>query len=301
MSNHKAVIDLGTNTFHLLIVAPDEQLGFREVFRERRFIKLAEGGIEYLSDAAVQRGLEALVDFKSELDRHQVVEVRAIGTAALRTARNGSAFIELVKDMTGIQIELIDGSEEARLIHLGVALATPLGTERGLIMDIGGGSVEFIIADVEKVYWAQSFPVGVAVLYERFHKNEPISEAEQMALRAFLKEQLRPLGNALDRYPCQDLLGASGTFDVLEDILVEEKPFPLHSSFPTAAFSPVAQKMIQASLRERLEMAEMPSARAEMIVVALLLLEFVLSLQPFEQIFVSAYALKEGVLTEMLA
>jgi exopolyphosphatase/guanosine-5'-triphosphate,3'-diphosphate pyrophosphatase len=97
------------------------------------------------------------------------------------------------------------------------------------------------------------------------------------------------------------LLGASGTFDVLEDILVEEKPFPLHSSFPTAAFSPVAQKMIQASLRERLEMAEMPSARAEMIVVALLLLEFVLSLQPFEQIFVSAYALKEGVLTEMLA
>jgi exopolyphosphatase/guanosine-5'-triphosphate,3'-diphosphate pyrophosphatase len=230
MSNHKAVIDLGTNTFHLLIVAPDEQLGFREVFRERRFIKLAEGGIEYLSDAAVQRGLEALVDFKSELDRHQVVEVRAIGTAALRTARNGSAFIELVKDTTGIQIELIDGSEEARLIHLGVALATPLGTERGLIMDIGGGSVEFIIADVEKVYWAQSFPVGVAVLYERFHKNEPISEAEQMALKAFLKEQLRPLGNALDRYPCQDLLGASGTFDVLEDILVEEKPF--HCTLP---------------------------------------------------------------------
>jgi exopolyphosphatase/guanosine-5'-triphosphate,3'-diphosphate pyrophosphatase len=301
MSNHKAVIDLGTNTFHLLIVAPDEQLGFREVFRERRFIKLAEGGIEYLGDAAVQRGLEALVDFKSELDRHQVVEVRAIGTAALRTARNGSAFIKLVKDTTGIQIELIDGSEEARLIHLGVALATPLGTERGLIMDIGGGSVEFIIADVEKVYWAQSFPVGVAVLYERFHKNEPISEAEQMALKAFLKEELQSLIFALERYPCRDLLGASGTFDVLEDILVEEKPFPLHSSFPTAAFSPVAQKMIQASLRERLEMAEMPSARAEMIVVALLLLEFVLSLQPFEQIFVSAYALKEGVLTEMLA
>jgi exopolyphosphatase/guanosine-5'-triphosphate,3'-diphosphate pyrophosphatase len=301
MSNHKAVIDLGTNTFHLLIVAPDEQLGFREVFRERRFIKLAEGGIEYLGDAAVQRGLEALVDFKSELDRHQVVEIRAIGTAALRTARNGSAFIELVKETTGIQIELIDGSEEARLIHLGVALATPLGTERGLIMDIGGGSVEFIIADEEKVYWAQSFPVGVAVLYERFHKNEPISEAEQMALKAFLKEELQSLIFALERYPCRDLLGASGTFDVLENILVEEKPSPLHSSFPTSAFTPIAQKMIKASLRERLEMAEMPSARAEMIVVALILLEVVLSLQPFEQIYVSAYALKEGVLTEMLA
>ncbi len=294
------VIDLGTNTFHLLIVEKGENPPFKELHRERRYIKLAENGIEKIGAAAFARGLAALETFKSELDYYGVTKVKAIGTAALRTASNASEFIRQVKAYTDIEVQLISGGEEAKLIHLGVIQAVPIGKEKGLIMDIGGGSVEFIIADSEKVFWAQSFPVGVAVLFNRFHKNDPIETAEVNAVENFLEKELQPLLGALQTCKTPKVIGASGSFEVVENMVPTSTRHPLHTLVPVAQFFPLHKKILASSLMQRLQMKDLPSSRADLIVVAFTLMHFIIRRAKIEEIIVSAYAMKEGALREMM-
>lgn len=295
-----AVIDLGTNTFHLLVCRTTTQGELEEVYRERCFVKLAESGIEKIGAAAYQRGQQALLAFREHLDRLGVQSYRALATAALRRAKNGAKFIEEARDDAGIDIQLITGEEEAYLIGKGVMAA--LGDAligKSLIMDIGGGSVEFIIADERSTYFSQSFPVGLAVLYDKFHHTEPIAEGEIAALQAYLLEVLSPLIAALKEWPCGRLVGAAGVFDLLVDILDAK---PIRSSaylLETAKLNDFSRPVIEADLEERLEMANLPTERADLIVVAMLLLDAALGLLNGKELIVSNYAMKEGALLEM--
>jgi len=294
-----AVIDLGTNTFHLLIVSSNSEDSFSELYRERKFIKLGENGVECIGDAPYLRGINALVSFKKILDSHLVDDVRVFGTAALRTASNGKQFVKEVKEKTNLNITLISGDEEARLIYLGVRQAVSFGTDMGMIMDIGGGSVEFIIANKEEIFWAQSFPIGVSVLKNKFHNTEPISKEEIGDIGKHLDETLGPLKIALKDYPVNNLIGASGTFDVLELMLVQKKLSEVHSEVRASDFDPLYQKLLKTTLDERLQMSNLPNDRADMIIVALVLIDYILKLARIEKITVSAYAMKEGMLSEM--
>ncbi|MEM1218945.1 MAG: phosphatase [Bacteroidota bacterium] len=294
-----AVIDLGTNTFHLLIVETTTQ-GFKELRRERRFIKLAENGIERIGAAPYQRGLNALIEFRSILDQYPVQGIRAFGTAALRTAENGVAFIEHAREQAKIDVLLIPGKEEARLIHLGVGQAIPALEESILIMDIGGGSVEFIIADGQQVHWSQSFPIGVAVLFRAFHQADPITPAERTALRAFLENTLGPLKTALQTFPAQTLVGASGTFDVLEALLPTRSLTSHGAEMLVEHYFPFWKKVQGSTQAERLQMPGMPKDRADMIVVALELVAYIIELAQIERIWISQFAMKEGMLAEMI-
>lgn len=294
------VIDLGTNTFHLLIVEANGDGTFREIYRKQHFVKLAEEGIQTIGAAPFARGLDVMLQFKQTLDEQQVTNLQAFGTAALRTASNGLDFITKVKDQTGIEVELITGDREAALIHQGVLQAVPFSDERMLIMDIGGGSVEFIIADKNQVYWAESFPIGVAVLQKKFHHNDPIASQEIEATRQFLQAQLQALKAALVEFATHTLVGASGTFDVLENILVNNKTHPYHSYLNASAFPDFYDKVVNMTLQERLDMEGMPAIRADMIVVALILVDVVIKMAAIQQIVISAFAMKEGMLYEMI-
>lgn len=298
MKNY-GVIDLGTNTFHLLVAGWENGAGFREQCRERRFVKLGEEGLERIGPDAYRRGLQTVREFKRIMESCRVDHLRAIGTAALRTADNGMAFIREVAEQTGIRVQLVDGDEEARLIHLGVIQAIPFDDEPRMIMDIGGGSVELIIADQHEVHWAQSFPVGVAVLQRRFHQSDPITQREIKALRHFLQCELDALFPVVKRFAIDELVGASGTFEVLEDLLPVDGNNPLHTTFSTSVFHPFFRHILTTTHRERLDMEKLPDSRADMFVVALLLLEFILRKTGARRIAVSKYAMKEGVLWEM--
>ena len=295
-----AVIDLGTNTFHLLIAEPDGAGRFRELYRERRFVKLAEEGIERIGPVPFQRGIDTLVAYAEKLKEYDVSAVRALGTAALRTADNGEVFIRRAEREANIRIELIHGREEARLISRGVLQAIPPTQDRMLIMDIGGGSVEFIIAGPEGVHWAESFPVGVAVLYRHFHRTEPIAETEIRQLQAFLDEQLRELTERLAEYPTPRLVGAAGTFDVVADLLGDGQPTPHSTRIRLDRFRELYFPILSSTREERLAMEEVPPERADMIVVALILVDRVLELMGARELLVSQYSMKEGALVEMV-
>lgn len=296
-----AVIDLGTNTFHLLIAEPDGAGGFRELYRERRFVKLAEAGIERIGPVQYERGQETLLHFAQELLRWQVAHVRAIGTAALRTADNGEQFVRQAEREAGIRIQLIPGAEEARLITQGVLLAVPATAERTLIMDIGGGSVEFIIADESGVYWAESFPVGVAVLYKYFHHTEPIAEDEVRQVRDFLEKQLAPLRAKLGEFPTEHLIGAAGTFDVIADLTGIEPRFPHSTRVDLSRFKALYYRLLATTREERHALPDIPHERADMIVVAFILIDYVLQIMQPKVATVSSYSMKEGIMSEMLA
>ncbi|MFT4664838.1 MAG: exopolyphosphatase/guanosine-5'-triphosphate,3'-diphosphate pyrophosphatase, partial [Gammaproteobacteria bacterium] len=273
-----AVIDLGTNTFHLLIVAPSESDTFLELCRERIFVKLAEEGIERIGAAPFERGLAAMRRFKTILDEQEVKQLKAFGTAALRTASNAGLFIQRIKEETNIEVAIIDGDEEALLIYQGVRQVVNFGVEKGLIMDIGGGSVEFILANQNGVIWAQSFPIGVAVLTRKFHQEDPISETAITALHHFLDNILQPLHEILRQHNVDNLIGASGTFDVLEATLVKPTKKVLSSSFPTHHFAPLYKRLIHTSLEERFQMSDIPDSRAELIITALILIQYIIDL-----------------------
>ena len=300
MSNRYAVIDLGTNTFHLLIAEQQANQEFTELHRQRFFVKLAAEGIETIGAAPIQRGFQALKNFRATLDKLGVKKVKAIGTAALRTASNGPDFVKTAKEEYNIQIELIDGNREAELIYKGAILAVPFADKNYLIMDIGGGSVEFIIANKNVLLWAQSFPIGVAVLFKKFHHSNPISALEINDLKVFLNSFLTPLYQALIKFPTHTLVGASGTFDVLEFILAKDSAYKNHAFVQVKDFEPLYQILINSTEAERYAMQEVPNTRADMIVVAIILIKFILKKVRIQEIIVSNFAMKEGILSELM-
>lgn len=297
-----AIIDLGTNIFHLRIVRVLPDASYEDIFRQSRFVKLASDGIGAIGIEPFQRGIDCLTDYAQVLAQHHVDQTKAIGTAALRTASNGSVFIQTVKAKTGLDITLIDGDQEAHYIHKGVEQAVQFGADKKLIMDIGGGSVEFIIADLDTVYWAQSFPVGMAILHGQFHHSDPISPAEIDAVHCFLQQQLFPLSQALSKHTISDLVGTKGTFDVVVAQFSKEKLGTHCAIVPVAELNALPvffEQVIQATKTERLAMPEIPDDRIDMIVVGMLLIRFVLKMTRVPRLLVSDYDVKEGVLAEM--
>ncbi|MBK8502794.1 MAG: exopolyphosphatase [Saprospiraceae bacterium] len=294
-----AILDLGTNTFHLLIIETRGSKDFVELLRKRIYVKLALDGIDHLSDAAMERGIRALQEFVLIINEYDIDEIKVVGTAALRTATNASYYIGQIKEKTGLIVQLIDGQKEAQLIYSGVSLIWNAPATPVLIMDIGGGSVEFIIADRHSFYWSDSYPVGVAVLYREFHTNEPISAQEIHTLDDFLTKQLCQLRKAIELYQPTLLIGASGTFDVVGTMI---------DGFADVTYREVANTTVVRLIEEIIMMDEkqrgkderIPGSRVDMIVVALLLLKKVLSMGEFKQVGISAYALKEGVATTMI-
>lgn len=301
-----AVIDLGTNTFHLMLAEVHEK-SHSIFFRERIPVKIGEKGINKNEITAVarQRALVALQEFNNIILENEIEKVFGTATSAIRNADNGEDLISEIKLKTGIDIEIISGVKEAELILLGAQKALDLGSDINLIMDIGGGSIEFIIADNTKTYWLQSFEIGGQRLVERFHKSDPIVPNEIENLHHFFDTNLSPLFKACEIYQPKTLIGCSGTFDTLVDIYYEqlgtkrnykETEFAL----PTVVFDQMHQDLLKKSRSERLQIPGMIEMRVDMIVVASILIDYVMDNLALEKIRVSAYALKEGILFNVI-
>ncbi len=298
-----AVIDLGTNTFHLLIAEKNGVGAWQELYRERRYVKLAENGIECIVEAPFIRAMDAIQHFRAQLDRVGVApeQVRAVGTAAMRTAQNAPDLLEAIFQTLHIRAEVIDGRREAELIYKGVRQAVPWPPGTALIMDIGGGSTEFILADARGVRWMHSFPLGAGVLLNRFQPGDPITDAQMDALSGFVKSELAPLWQALTNHPTDTLIGASGTFDVIDQFLLDPETKPAtYGRVSTDEYLGLAQTFLHSTRAERLAMPGLPPERVDMIVPAVLLINAVLDNTHIKEILTSTYALKEGLLAEML-
>lgn len=306
MSKHPnvAIIDMGTNTFHLLIA----QLSQRPkiLHRDRIAVKVGKGGInkKTITPDGFQRALEALTKFKATIDEFDVKKSIAIGTSAIRNATNGRELADAIQVQTGIEVRVIDGNEEAELIFKGVQNAMDLGAQPALVVDIGGGSVEFIIGHRDGILWKRSFEIGGQRLLEQFQKNDPITPQEVESLEAFLQMQLEPLMGPLHEYRPTTLVGVSGTFDTLSEMFCVRNNLPYYAEdsetpFDIRTFPEIYQDILHHDRAGRLALPGMIEMRVDMIVVACVLANFILRIHRFENLKVSTYSLKEGVLGKL--
>jgi exopolyphosphatase / guanosine-5'-triphosphate,3'-diphosphate pyrophosphatase len=307
MDKRFAVIDLGTNTFHLLIVEGSPS-NLTEIVHEQDSVKLGEGGINkgFIQQAAFERGVKTMQRFHQLITKHQVKKVRAIATSALRSASNGQDFINEVKDKTGIIIEIIDGDAEAGFIYKGIKASRLLGKQNSLIVDIGGGSVEFIICNIDHILWKQSFEIGAARLMDRFHRTDPIPPESITALNLYLDDCLKSLLTAAANHPIKNVIGSSGVFESYAEVieLAKGNPFDLkktkHYEFNFDELLALIEKIVRSSHQERLAEKGIIPIRVDMIVTASLLVRFVMEKLKIDKVVMSTNSLKEGVLAEMM-
>ncbi len=307
MTNKIAVIDCGTNTFNLLIAQPANDAYYKILHQTRVPVKLGEGTINngIIAQNAFKRGIEALVYFAEIINQYNCAHTLAFATSALRTGNNASEFIAHALEASGIQIQVISGDREAELIYKGNKTAIKMNLDYSLIMDIGGGSTEFIIANKEKILWKESFMLGVARLFNRFNFSNPITPKEIEKFNQHLDHELVHLKTAIAAYPVQELIGASGAFDSIVELIEVHYNGPglepIQTEYPIQMhyFELIINKLIKSSLEERKNLPGLIPMRADMMVVSALLMKYVIDSLAIKQLKVSSYSLKEGVLSEL--
>ncbi len=302
------IIDLGSNTFNLLIAEIDDVGGYKPLYRSKVAVKLGEGSFEknYITEEAMQRGLMALDAQIAAIKNQYCDRILAFATSAVRNASNGTNFVKKVQDQFGVTIHVIDGDQEASMIYNGVQLSGSLNPEKSLIMDIGGGSTEFVIANDEEIIWKQSYDLGVSRLLERFKPSDPITAEEILAVETHILSHIEPLLGKCRKEGVHHLIGSSGSFDTFSDLIRHKDhsyDATLESStlpFDFPALKTVLNELISSSLSEREKMRGMVDMRIKMIVLSALFARLVMNKVPIKTGTLSRYSLKEGVLFDVL-
>ncbi|WP_316840271.1 exopolyphosphatase [Pedobacter gandavensis] len=296
-----AVIDLGTNTFHLIIADLDGPEA-KVIFKTNLPVRLGEGKINdnVIIQEAFERGLLALEQFSQLIQEYNVSLVKATATSAIRSAANGADFVKAAKSYAGIEITVISGEEEAAYIFQGVR-ATGLIQERCLIMDIGGGSTEFIICDPKQVYWKKSYNIGAARLMQAYFHSDPINTSDRSAITQHLTTELADLKENLNLYQPSHLIGSAGAFETFTGMLYPELDLKAIKShpIPLSDYQQLSSTFIASSHAEREKMPGLIKLRVDMIVMATLLTDYILELGNLHQMSLSTYDLKMGVLASL--
>lgn len=301
------IIDLGTNTFNLLVTEV-KGANHKILHKNKIAVKLGEGGITkgYIANKAYQRGIKALKEHTSTLKNFNVNEYYAIATSAIRGADNGIQFVKDVKDSLDMNINIIDGLQEAELIFSGVRQAVKLEDKPKLIIDIGGGSTEFIIANSKEVFWKQSYKLGVARLLEMFKPQDPISLSDVDAIESYLDEQLTELLEMAEAYEVDCLIGSSGSFDTLAEMIscregnCTDWKDKQYYNFNMHDYNEIQRLLYQSTLEERLQMPGLIPMRADMIVISVIMVNYILNALSIHDLRLSSYALKEGLIHTLL-
>ncbi len=304
---HIAIIDLGTNTFNILVTHLDEN-GWKADFRSSIPVGLAKGGIakRTITWDRFARGLDAMFVFKNAASNYKCRQIRAFATSAVREADNGIEFIDAIRAKTGIEVAIIDGQREADFIHRGVKQTLDLSENTALIMDIGGGSTEFILCDSTGIIWKNSFPLGVGRIAEIMTLPDPLGKAGVMELDAMLEDALAPLWDACSNHKIDRLIGSSGSFDTFKDMVnlahgdreVDISDKAVEINLPL--FHRLADILINTIADERVLLPGMQPSRAETLQISAVMLRKVLHKLEIKSLYRSRFALKEGVMDWLL-
>lgn len=293
----RASIDMGTNTFQLLIADVNGTL-FQKIATEDIFVRLGKGGISdgMITVEAMDRAFSALDRLEAKIKEYKVEEVVVAATSAVRSAKNGEAFIKAIFEKYGFNVNILSGDEEAGVIYKGVKTDTQI-EDSAVIMDIGGGSVEFIIANSEEVLWKRSFEIGAQRLYDKFCHEDPINTDHQNQLYTFLKKEISSLLEEIVKFDNPKFIGAAGTFQTIQEVYGT-----IHNCSPEDVkevsieeYKLMHEKFIGYEREQRFKIPGLIKERVDMIVPASLLLFNVLNLLKVKTIFISSGSLREGL------
>ena len=304
MSKRSAIIDLGTNTFQLLICQKGTRTGSMEIIcTQHAAVQLGKGAMETnaLQQDAMDRAMLALVTFKDLAQSHgcDLADIKGVGTSILRNASNARDFISKVRSDIGIKIDVISGLAEADLIFQGIVQSLPEPWDRpSLVMDIGGGSVEFILFQHKEVLYKTSLELGGLKLQSLFHVDGEFNVAIKHALDAYIGQAIDPLIKVCEIHRPQVLIGAAGAFETILDLELaytkrEVDALPA-CTLDIKQFYATKARIESLDYHGRVHEPGMRAFRAGIFPYANCLVANVLACTGIEAMWMSRYSLKEG-------
>lgn len=302
-----AAIDVGSNSVHMVVAQADTDGAITTLWRMKEMVGL--GRISFpsrrLSKEAMDRAITALARFKQAAQQRQCEKIIAVATSAIREAENGGDFIQRVKQELGLYVRVISAREEARLIYLAARHATRMGDRPHLVIDIGGGSVEFIVGDEHRAVMLESRKLGASRMTAQFIKSDPISAEDQKKLLKHYDEILSPLSEAILSHKPIKTLGTSGTLESIAAMCGSPVTSNGHGEtsavIERAKFEDILAKLLKSDTKDRSGMRGLDDQRRDQILAGAMLVNELFKRLHLRRIEICGAALREGILLDYLA
>jgi exopolyphosphatase/guanosine-5'-triphosphate,3'-diphosphate pyrophosphatase len=299
-----AAIDVGSNSLHMVVAQADPDGGVTTLWRMKEMVGL--GRISFpskkLTPDAMERALATLRRFHQAARTRGAEKVLAVATSAVREAENGGEFLKRARRDLAMQVKVVSARDEARLIYLGVRHAVDLGAKPHFILDVGGGSVEFIVADNTKPLLLESRKLGAARMTAQFVSSDPISPADLKALSAHYEKELAPLCESILALKPVAAIGTSGTLENLAAICAAiEKKDAASGVIERDALSKLLTRLIESRTKDRAAMAGLDDQRKDQIIAGALLVSELMRRLNLPEIRLCKSALREGILMDYLS
>jgi exopolyphosphatase/guanosine-5'-triphosphate,3'-diphosphate pyrophosphatase len=302
-----AIIDLGTNTFKIIVIEEDENNKLHILYKTKMPIGFSDAAnTGRISVADFIRGVNALKAFKTNIiDYYNVNHTIALATAGLRSTDNGKEFVEYVQQELGMRIEIISGEKEAEYIYEGIKMAVPLTEENVLMLDIGGGSAEFIIGNKDSIQWCGSFKLGAGRMTEKLKPSDPIKPEEVKKFNDYYAHELKEFIEIAKTYQIKTIIGSSGSFNTFGRVAAsqfssaEKYKAKLYFDISAEQFKSIHHMITTTNLAYRSKQEGIKLIRSEIIVAASLLVNYVMEELNIQKITQSQFSLIEGVISSI--
>jgi exopolyphosphatase/guanosine-5'-triphosphate,3'-diphosphate pyrophosphatase len=300
-----AALDLGSNSFHLLVadVQPDGHID--PVVQEKEMLRLGDVVSRHgsIPPTAADQAVATVRRFRLLAEAAGASEVLAKATSAIRRAANGGEVVDRIEEETGVRIDVISGQEEARLIFGALRASVVLDPSPALCFDLGGGSLEVMVGDAGSLMYATSAPLGVARLSAEYVRSDPISKRDRKALRERIEEVLTPIVVDVTPFEPKLAVGSSGTLESLAQMVAagrnEEPPSSLNQlTITRREVAALHERIVASTAAERLRIDGLDARRVDLITAGSTVLTTAMDCFDFEELTISEWALREGIVLD---
>ena len=295
-------IDIGTNSMRLLIAEYKEG----KIVNRKKYVNTTRigQGVDsngYITNEAIERNINALVEFSNICKEENCKEVYCMGTSALRDSKNKELFIKLAKDKANINVDIISGEKESNLGFMGVLQGVE-NLEDILVIDIGGGSTEFIIGNKNGIRFAKSENVGALRMTEKFLKQDPINENEFKNMSDFIYEEIKDTLKYIEKDGVQKIVGIGGTITSLSAINQEMESYSMdkihNSKITLSEIELILQNLKKMTLNDKKTLKGLQPKRADIITAGVEILYTIMKNIEIDEIIVSEYDNLEGLMCQ---
>ena len=317
-----AAIDLGTNSFHLLVADANPNGAIVPLVREKEMLRLGEavGRAGRISEAAADAALATMRRFSDLVAKTGATELVACATSAIREAENGSEIVDRIARETGVVVDVISGRDEARMIFRAIRAGVALGDSPALCFDLGGGSLEVMVGDATGLLWSDSVKLGVARLTAELVQSDPLSRADRLRLRTRLTLVLAPLAAEVADLRPGLVVGTSGTLCDLARLVAARRTRPAVTAVPAEPavpavpaepvepfrfsrreFLPLHTALVASSSAARRRLPGVDALRVDLLPAGSMMLATAMELFGFDEVVACESALREGMVLEAIA
>ena len=302
-----AVIDIGTNSIHMVLAEVLPDFSYKILDRFKDMTRLGNGAFETqrLTEDAIARGLGVIRHLVTLAKNKGYDRIIAVATSAVREAKNGGDFIDLVAEQTGLTVRVISGTEEARLIFLGIKNSVPLTEQPALAVDVGGGSVELMVGNRDQMLHAKSLKLGAIRLADQFLKRTPPSDGILRSLEELVNEQLKRSLDSFKTKRFDSLIATSGMAGNLAEVIHlkrTNRPLP-QLNLATVSLKDVKeieQDLRHSTIKERLAIPGLDPKRVDTLFPATIVLRRLMELSGRDELVLCDKAIREGVIYDFI-